>query len=178
MIAVGCLTVFGHSFVIGQTNDIKSLSVGSIAPTFYLQDLEGNEIFLSELVGKPLVQLRKKNTQRTVILSFFATWCVPCKDELPELERIYNENLNSNLSVFLIDVQENEEKVGEFLKSLNISLPVLMDKYGITAEKYGVVSLPMLFIIDKDGIIRFISREFKGAEEFREKISEILSRLL
>ena len=172
------LILLSSSVATAQEKEKVKIIVGMKAPTFYLQDLDGAEIFLSELVGEPIASYKKRGTEKVIILSFFATWCLPCKAEIPELERIYLENSDKNLIVFLVDVEEKKEKVTLFLDSIGVKLPTLMDKYGKISEKYGVVSIPSLFIIDKDGIVRLVSHGFKSVEEFRTDITEILETLL
>ena len=177
ILLTGVLILLSGSVAIGQVKEKVKIIEGMKAPTFYLQDLSGGEIFLSDLVGEPIASYKKRGTEQVVILSLFATWCVPCKAEIPELERIYLENSDKNLTVFLIDVEEKKEIVTLFLDSMGVNLPTLMDKYGKISEKYGVVSIPSLYIIDKDGIVRFVSHGFKSVEEFRTDITKILRTL-
>ena len=152
--------------------------MGSKAPTFYLKSLDGGEFFLSRLVGEPITGFRKESGKKTVVLSFFATWCIPCKEELPLLERLYREYSNESLEVILIDVEENENKVKAYVDSLGLNIPVLMDYHGVVAQKYNVVSLPSLFIINKDGIIELRSFGYKGEDHFRALITNKLDELL
>ena len=172
------LILLSSSVATAQEKEKVKIIEGMKAPTFYLKDLAGGEIFLSDLVGEPIASYNKRGTEQVVILSFFATWCLPCKVEIPELERIYLENSDKNLKVFLIDVEEKNDIVLPFINSLGVNLPVLMDIYGKISEKYGVVSIPSLYVIDKDGIIRFVSHGFKSIEEFHTGITEILETLL
>ena len=156
----------------------ESVDVGSKAPTFYLKSLDGGEFFLSRLVGEPITGFRKESGKKTVVLSFFATWCIPCKGELPLLERIYREYSNESLEVILIDVEENENKVKAYIDSLGLNIPVLMDFHGVVAQKYNVVALPTLLIINKDGIIELRSFGYKGEDHFRALITNKLDELL
>ena len=156
----------------------ESVDVGSKAPTFYLKSLDGGEFFLSRLVGEPITGFRKESGKKTVVLSFFATWCIPCKGELPLLERIYREYSNESLNGILIDVEENENKVKAYIDSLGLNIPVLMDFHGVVAQKYNVVALPTLLIINKDGIIELRSFGYKGEDHFRALITNKLDELL
>lgn len=177
LLLTASLILLSSSVATAQEKEKVKIIVGMKAPTFYLKDLDGGEIFLSDLVGEPIASYIKRGTEQVVILSFFATWCLPCKVEIPELERIYLENSDKNLKVFLIDVEEKNDIVLPFINSLGVNLPVLMDKYGKISEKYGVVSIPSLYVIDKDGIIRFVSHGFKSIEEFHTGITKILEIL-
>ena len=126
---------------------MAELKVGDEAPTFFVRDLTEKNFFLSDTLklGKPIV------------LSFFATWCGPCRVEMPVLDTLSQSYKNINF--YLVDVsgltqgkskmKEDSEKVKIMVESLGVTLQVLMDKYGTVAEKYGVKSLPRLVVIDE-----------------------------
>ena len=122
------------------SSTFAELKVGDEAPTFFVRDLQEKNFFLSDTLklGKPTV------------LSFFATWCGPCRLEMPVLDTLSQSYKNINF--YLVDVsgltqgkskmKEDPEKVKIMVESLGVTLQVLMDKYGKVAEKYGVKSLP------------------------------------
>ena len=166
------------SVLSAQTKIGGKLSVGDTSPTFFLRDLNGAAFFLSDYVGEPRNRFSNQERKKVVILSFFATWCVPCKEELPELQSISNKFSNETLLTVLIDVNEKNDEVLTFLKSLDVQLPVLLDKYGKVSEGYNIISLPTLFIIDNKGIIRFISKSFKGVNEFRNILNVEIRKVL
>ena len=115
---------------------MSNIKVGDDAPTFFVRDLAEKNFFFSDTLktGKPAV------------LSFFATWCVPCRAEMPELDTLSQSYKNINF--YLVDVsgltqgkakmKEDPEKVKMMVDKLGVSLQVLMDKYGKVAEKYSV----------------------------------------
>ena len=121
------------------------------APGFYARTLEGKNFFLSDNLGKG----------RNIFLSFFATWCVPCKQEIPVLDSL--KNIYSSTDFYLINVsglevggnkiKEDPKKVREFIDMLGVSIPVLMDKYGRTALAYDALTLPTSVMIDSEGEI-------------------------
>ena len=110
-----------------------------------LKDQNGNIINVEDFKGK------------VVFVNFFATWCPPCKEEIPDIENLYKDNgLNKN-DVVVIGIaapnqgrEQDEEGVKKFIKENNITYPVLMDTSGETFNQYGAYSLPTTFIIDKD----------------------------
>ena len=130
--------------ILLTTSLFAELKVGDEAPTFFVRDLTEQNFFFSDTLktGKPAV------------LSFFATWCVPCRAEMPELDTLSQSYKDVNF--YLVDVsgltqgkskmKEDPEKVKIMVKSLGVTLQVLMDKYGKVAEKYGVKSLPRLVV--------------------------------
>lgn len=172
------ITLSLMSVLNAQTKIDQKLSVGDTSPTFFLRDINGEDFFLSDYVGDPRNPYTKQSKKKVVILSFFATWCVPCIKELPELQSISNNYSNDTLLTVLIDVNEKRDEVNTFLDSLDIRLPTLLDRYGKVSEGYNIISLPTLFIIDSEGKIRYISKQFKGVKEFRNILYAEITKVL
>ena len=166
------LNTFKNSPVFAQEADsvTKAIVVGDEAPKLVLRDLSGEYIYLRDYTGKKLRQPWKKREKHVVVLSFFATWCIPCRTEIPILGEIAANFADKPLKIFLVDLNEKAELIVPFIEEFNVSIQVLMDQYGVVAEKYGVVALPQLFLIDKEGTIRYLSRGLKDAEEFRSSL--------
>ena len=116
--------------------------VGKRAPDFQLQNLDGETVSLSDLRGKP------------VFINFWATWCSPCRDEMPYLQEIYEEWSDKGLEVLTINKGESQSQVEQFMESEHISLPVLLDTNQEVAQRYEIQFIPTTFFIDKDGIIQ------------------------
>ena len=148
----------------------KVVAVGDEAPIFVLKDLSGEYVYLRDYTGKELRQPWKKREKHVVVLSFFATWCVPCRTEIPILGEIAARFTDEPLLIYLVDLEEKAAKIVPFIEELDVSIPVLLDEYGVVAEKYGVVALPHLFLIDKEGIVRYFSRGLKDPREFRSNL--------
>ncbi|MDZ7261370.1 MAG: TlpA family protein disulfide reductase [candidate division KSB1 bacterium] len=169
------LSWFGDS--LSQVEKVEkkdSLKIGSPAATFFLRTLQGEEFYLSDYCGK-LRQPWKSDKQFVVILSFFATWCQPCLKEIPELEEIAEKFGKQDLKVFLINVKEKAEVVASFVQKHQIKLPVLLDLYGVVAQKYQVNKLPRYVVIDKDGKVVLIGEGYEA--DFKEKLSTELVKL-
>ena len=126
----------------GPTQEEPAPVVGRRAPEFRLAKLDGEPLALAELQGKP------------VVLNFIATWCGPCKVELPAFQRLAGRR--PELSVLLVDLGEDSEMVSEFLDSLKVSLPTVLDESGQVTKSYRVRGLPSTFFIDRAGVIRAI----------------------
>ena len=156
------------------SSTFAELKVGDEAPTFFVRDLQEKNFFLSDTLklGKPTV------------LSFFATWCGPCRLEMPVLDTLSQSYKNINF--YLVDVsgltqgkskmKEDPEKVKIMVESLGVTLQVLMDKYGKVAEKYGVKSLPRLVVIDDKSKVHYIHDGYEPGDE--NKLKEILDKLV
>ncbi len=119
--------------------------VGRLAPDFTLIDLEGNRISLSDFRGK------------VVFINFWATWCPPCRAEMPEIEAIYQEYQNKDVVVIGIDILEAEDEVRQFVQEGGYSWTFVIDTTGGVTADYGVTAIPASFFLDKEGVIRAVN---------------------
>jgi len=161
-----------------QNNRIDSLAVGTAAPPFSLQSLDGGYVFLRDYCGEKLRKPWLNKTKHVVVLSFFATWCVPCQREIPQLIKIQNLLKDQPVKFFLIDVGEKKSKVKPFIEEKGYTLPVLLDVYQVVAKKYGAHSLPRLVIVDKQGKVRLYHKGFKNPPDFVPETKAFIEKLL
>ena len=131
--------------VIQESSKSSPGWVGSQAPEFMLQSLDGSVIDLKDLRG------------RAVVLNFWATWCVPCRAEMPALQDAYSEQQDQNLVVLAINMEEGEKQVKEYVNELKLTFPVVLDKDGSVGRLYTLLGLPSSFFVDRNGAIRAIS---------------------
>jgi cytochrome c biogenesis protein CcmG/thiol:disulfide interchange protein DsbE len=94
---------------------------------------------------------------KAVVLNFWASWCGPCKEEAPLLERVWKQEQGKNVVFLGIDFQESSSNAINFLQSYNITYPAVLDAHGSVANKYGVTSLPVTIFINRNGIV--VSKE-------------------
>jgi peroxiredoxin len=132
-------------------------SIGEPAPPFDLPALGGGTISLSDYTGQP------------VALNFFATWCAPCRVEMPFLEAAYQRHGPSGLVILGVDVQESEDMVAAFMQELNLTFPAVLDVEGRLLHSYGVGSLPTTVLISIDGEVATIRRGLYSSEADLEK---------
>ncbi len=116
---------------------------GRVAPDFELTMLGGSTFRVSDVVG-----------QKVVILNFFATWCGPCRAEMPELERFQRAHASEGIILVGVDVEEKDEVVKQFVQMLNLTFPVGVDGAGSIAEQYDVDSYPTTVVIGADGRVK------------------------
>lgn len=116
--------------------------VGRRAPDFTLPDLDGRPVTLRSYLGTPLV------------LNFYATWCGPCRFELPAFQEIATRYVDRGLRFLLIDLQEEPADVRRFLDELKVSLPSVIDETGEVTKLFRVRGLPATFFLDRGGVIR------------------------
>ena len=137
--------------------------VGKRAPDFQLPDLEGQSVSLSEFQGKP------------VLLNFWATWCGPCRQEMPHIQGIFEEKSDTDLIILAVDIGEELSTVNNFLQNGNFSFTVLLDTKQEISLKYNIRAIPTTFFIDKDGIIQEIK---VGAFSNTAEIEGLLSNII
>ncbi len=170
------ILVFLNVTLLLAGND--SVSIGSLAPTFSLPDLEQKYVSLRDYCGEELRKPWINKEKHVVLISFFATWCKPCMAEIPHLESIAKQYVGSNVKIFLVDVGEDLEKVTKFVTSKGIELPVLIDRYQTVAKKYDALMLPRLFVLDKNGIVQKENKGFSDPEKFKQEITNLIDQLL
>ncbi|MGG0658265.1 TlpA disulfide reductase family protein [Rummeliibacillus pycnus] len=132
--------------VSAEMKNDSGLEVNQTAPDFKLKTLEGKEVKLSDYRGKK------------VILNFWATWCPPCKAEIPHMEKYYKNQAKDDgveiLAVNLTSSDKDEKYIRDFVKSYDMTYPVLLDKEGEQQKQYEIVTIPTTFFIDQKGKIQ------------------------
>lgn len=147
---------------------------GQQAPPFTLQRLDGGTLSLAQLRGK------------VVMLNVWATWCAPCRLEMPSMQRVYDEYHDDGLEIVAVAVDARpgvpqpdgsiKGLVSEFVEEYGLTFPILVDSMGDTQRLYGVSGLPTTFLIDRDGTIRV--REVGGRYWDRDPQIGLIRELL
>jgi len=142
---------------------VEGIQVDNLAPEFRLSNLEGQSISLSDFRGSP------------VLINFWATWCPPCREEMPFLQQIYEEWLDKKLVLLAVDIGETPDTVESFMQSQNLSFPVLLDTNKDVAPDYNIRYIPTTFLIDEDGIIQVVKvGAFSSTAEIERNLSKII----
>lgn len=117
---------------------------GFLAPDFELQTLTGENIRLGQLHGRP------------VILNLWASWCPPCKAEMPAIQRVYAAYSDRGLAVLGVNMtyQDDAESAQRFAREQGVTFPILLDRDGSVGRQYEMRALPTTFFIDGDGVIQ------------------------
>lgn len=141
-----------------------ALKAGSAAPAFSLQDLSGRPLSLAAYRGK------------VVLIDFWATWCVPCREEIPHFVAMQKKYGDRGLAVIGISMDDGPAPVVRFSRELQINYPVAMGDATL-AERYGgILGLPVAFLIDRGGRIRWRHDGQTDAAVFEKEIVELLGR--
>ncbi len=138
------------------------VNVGELAPGFTLVDLEGNQVSLSDFRGE------------TVFLNFWATWCPPCRAEMPEIEAVYQEYKDKGVVVIGVDIQEAEREVLNFVQQGGYSWAFVLDTSGVVAANYNITAIPTSFFIDGEGIIRAVKIGAMTKRAMENKLAEAM----
>jgi peroxiredoxin len=137
---------------------------GQMAPPFTLKDIQGNPFDSATLMGKPSV------------INFFATWCPPCRGEIPGFVEVYEKYKGQGFAMVGISVDsDTRDKLPSFVAEQKITYPVLLGGDGATAKAYGGVSaIPTTFFVGRDGAIRNVHVGFMDKAAFDQEVSKLL----
>ena len=160
-----CL-VLGAAHAAGNdtAQTLQPLAKPFAAPEFTLQGDDGKPHRLSDYRGK------------VVVLNFWATWCPPCRYEMPSMERAHKKVHGENIVLLAVNVGENEDQVFEFTGQYPVTFQLLLDSDGSVIKKYPVIGLPTTFVIDPSGVVTH--RAVGGREWDDEQLLGQLRKLL
>jgi len=139
-------------------------TLGSPAPDFTLKTLAGDTVRLSDYRGRP------------VFLNFWASWCTPCRGEMPEIITAYNAHRDARLTVLAINLtdQERMKDVRKFTDEFQMPFPVLLDQKGKARKSYALRGVPTSVFIDAQGVVRFVNPGPIANETIQRGLAEIL----
>ena len=155
-LSIGALLVIGlvglMAWGLSTALPVTSLSgltrTNQSSPNFTLPLFNGEEMVLSDLRGRP------------VVINFWASWCAPCVDEAPSLERTWKRFMGDGVVFIGVDIQDSDESARAFIEEFNITYPNGHDEDGTITIDYGVIGLPVTFFVNRNGII---DRRWVGA---------------
>lgn len=137
---------------------------GAVAPDFASKSDSGRNVRLSELRGQ------------VVLVNFWASWCSPCRQELPLLNKIYTQYRAAGFMLLAVNVDDNRKDAEAMLKRLDLRFPTLFDGSKNVAKLYGVDTMPATLVIDRDGRVRYVHRGYyEGYErKYEQQVRELL----
>lgn len=150
---------------IAAVVSLQSLAAEKVkAPDFTLKSRAGENLRLSDFRGK------------VVLLNFWASWCGPCRQEMPILDELHQKYKPLGFTVLGVNVDQKSEKAEQYLKNIPTHFPILFDPENFVSDLYSVRAMPSTAIIDKDGNVRFIHAGYKSGDEaiYEKKIKQLM----
>lgn len=138
------LVFVGWKIMAATEKNLVGAEIGSTAPDFTLTDINGKSVNLKDVVGE----------NKATLVNFWATWCPPCRSEIPELNKFYQKYGSQKVALLAVDIQEDPSKVKSFVKGYGMNFPVVIDATGKVANQYRVSGIPTTFILDNKGKVR------------------------
>lgn len=163
-IFVASAILFGikvKSELLDKSSSLKNVHANEVIQSFTLPDTDGTNWELHATA--------KDN--KVVLINFWATWCTPCRLEMPQFEKLYLKHKEAGLEILAINCDEEQEDVEKYLQKSTISFPVLLDREGDVAKRYGVRAYPTSILIDKTGKVLEV---YEGVQPYLEYQVEFL----
>lgn len=146
--------LFASLLLFGTVN---AANIQGKAPNFTLKSNTGKNIKLSELRGQ------------VVLLNFWASWCGPCRQEMPLLEKLQQRYSALGFTVLGVNVEEDSSKAKSLLKDIPVSFPILFDTLNTVSKQYKVSAMPSTVMIDRNGNMRYLHKGYKPGDEAQYK---------
>jgi thiol-disulfide isomerase/thioredoxin len=144
--------------------EVDAAELNEAATDFTLKTLGGKNLKLSEMTGN------------VVLINFWASWCGPCREEMPLLNALHNKYEPLGFSVWGVNVEENSANAEGFLNNFPVDFPILLDNTNKVSTQYRVIAMPTTVVIDRDGNMRFLHQGYKPGDE--EKYRQIVKKLV
>lgn len=154
--------LFLSLLILTSYSQSKNVGENSKALDFTLSDLQGKKFSLSSFKGN------------VILLNFWATWCPPCRYEIPILDKIQKEYKDKKFKIIAVSLDTDVKALEDFLKNNKVSFLVLSDKNGTVGYSYNVLAIPTSFLIDKDFIIRKIYIGVLSEKNFKRDLEKWL----
>ena len=161
------LLVLCSLFTLGlvfTTAPANALAIGEVAPDFTLKNMQGENQNLAEQRGK------------IIVINFWASWCGPCRQEMPILESFYDKYNKLGVSVWGVNVEQENQAGRDFLKGLNLTFPIFFDETNEISATYQVEAMPTTVIVDRNGKLRYAFKGFKPG--FEKKYAKAIKKLI
>ena len=149
---------------VGLAAPAAAVTIQDSAPDFTLKSLEGSNLRLEEYRGQ------------VVLINFWASWCGPCRQEMPLLDRLHQRYVDTGFAVLGVNVEGEEAPARELIDKIPVTFPVLIDEGQLVSELYKLEAMPSTVVVDRDGVVRYIHRGYKPGDE--AKYVEVVKELI
>ena len=144
--------------------NVQALSIGQKAPDFTLKYMQGKNLNLTEQRGS------------IILLNFWASWCGPCRKEMPVLQKLQDKYQDLGVAIWGINVEQENQAGRDFLKDVKVDFPIFFDPSNTLSENYQVEAMPTTVVIDRSGVVRYIFRGYKAGYE--KKYAKAIKKLI
>jgi peroxiredoxin len=151
-------------FALVISMNVYGATVGQPAPDFTLKNMQGQNINLTEQRGN------------IIVINFWASWCGPCRKEMPVLQELQDKYQDLGIQVWGINVEQENQAGRDFLANLDLSFPIFFDATNKLSATYQVDAMPTTVIVDRDGIVRYVYRGFKDG--YGKKYAKAIKKLI
>jgi peroxiredoxin len=152
------------ALMLGVILSASAAELSGPAPNFALAARDGGQVTLAELEGQ------------VVMVNFWATWCGPCRQEMPHLEALYQRYKDLGFTLLGVNVEEDSSGADKFLAETPVTFPILFDPKSEVSKKYDVIAMPSTVLIDRTGNMRFIHHGYQAGyeNEYQTQIRALL----
>ncbi|MET0343506.1 MAG: TlpA disulfide reductase family protein [Polyangiales bacterium] len=150
---VGCALLAAVGALALGAPRASAVGEGTRAPEIGLKDASGKPVDLAALKGQ------------VVLVDFWASWCTPCREELPVLEALYKKYREQGLVIVGVGLDKDAKNVSKFLRATPLSFRIVHDADGAVADRYAPAKMPSSYLIDRKGLIRHVHAGFKAADK-------------
>ncbi len=157
-------SMVGAVIAVAVMSSVHAVGVQDSAPDFTLKSLEGSNLRLEEYRGQ------------VVLLNFWASWCGPCRQEMPLLDRLHHRYEDTGFAVLGVNVEGETAPAQEIVEKTNVTFPILIDDGQKVSEMYNLQAMPSTVVIDRDGVVRYIHLGYKPGDE--AKYVEVVKKLI
>ncbi len=158
------LAVAVCGLVVTLTAHASSVKLSEPAPDFTLKTLNGPNLRLEEYRGQVL------------LINFWASWCGPCRQEMPILDRLHQRYEDTGFAVWGVNVEGETAPAQKIVDKTNVTFPVLIDEGQAVSEMYDLEAMPSTVVVDRDGVVRYVHRGYKPGDE--AKYVEVVKKLI
>lgn len=151
-------------FIALFTGQALAVGLQEEAPDFTLKSLDGGNLRLEEYRGQ------------VVLINFWASWCGPCRQEMPLLDRLHHRYEDTGFAVLGINVEGDSDSAQEIVDKTKVTFPILIDVGQKVSELYNLEAMPSTVVVDRDGVIRYIHLGYKPGDE--AKYVEVVKALI
>jgi len=161
-VCLSLVVLFSLSLV--AVGPVNAASGAKPAPNFTLKSTTGKNMKLSEMTGN------------VVLINFWASWCGPCREEMPLLNALHKKYQSLGFTVLGVNVEEQTDKARGFLNDFPVDFPVLLDNKNQVSQLYNVVAMPTTVVVDRDGNMRFLHKGYKPGDEkkYRKMVKKLV----